>query len=62
MIAARAGYDNSLKMIRDMFTAGHVTKEEYEKTLRAHKDSQDEMKSDQRDIAFDAFLKNNSPL
>mmetsp|Transcript_34174 Transcript_34174/g.62919 ORF Transcript_34174/g.62919 Transcript_34174/m.62919 type:complete len:300 (+) Transcript_34174:248-1147(+) len=62
MIAARAGYDDSLGTIGNMFTAGHVTKEEYEETLRANKDSLDEMKSDQRDIAFDAFLKNNSPL
>ena len=54
MIAARAGYDESLKTIRDMFMAGHVTKEEYEKTLRAHKDSHNEMQSDQRDRAIDA--------
>jgi len=55
MIAARARYDESLKTIRDMFMAGQVTKKEYEMTLRAHKDSQDEMKSDQRDIAADAI-------
>eukprot|EP00579_Thalassiosira_antarctica_P010984 CAMPEP_0201921174 /NCGR_PEP_ID=MMETSP0903-20130614/9580_1 /ASSEMBLY_ACC=CAM_ASM_000552 /TAXON_ID=420261 /ORGANISM="Thalassiosira antarctica, Strain CCMP982" /LENGTH=305 /DNA_ID=CAMNT_0048458087 /DNA_START=115 /DNA_END=1032 /DNA_ORIENTATION=- len=64
MIAARAGYDDSLGTIGNMFTAGHVTKEEYEETLRANKDSLDEMKSDQRDRtrAVDIFLKNNSSL
>ena len=62
MIAASSGYDNSLKNIREMFMAGQVTKEEYGKTLRAHKDSQDEMKSDQRDIAIAAFLKRRQSL
>jgi len=62
MIAARAGCDDSLKMIRDGFMAEYVTKEEYEKTLRAHKDSQDEMQSDWRDTAVDVYLKNHSSL
>ena len=30
---------------------GHVTKDDFEKTLRAHKEAKDAMKSDQRDRA-----------
>ena len=51
MIAARAGYDEPLKRVGDGYKWGIVTKEEYESTLRAHKDSQDEMKSEQRSTA-----------
>ena len=49
MIAARAGNQDSLDNIRRGFMNGMVTKEEYERTLRAYKESVDEMKSDQRD-------------
>ena len=48
MIAARAGYNDSLKEVGEGYKKGLVTKDEYESTLRAHKDSQDEMKSEQR--------------
>ena len=48
MITARAGYHSSLNAVRDGYKRGHVTKDEYASTLRAHKDSQDEMKSEQR--------------
>jgi hypothetical protein len=34
---------------------GHATKDDFEKALRAHKEANDEMKSDQRDAAA-AFL------
>ena len=51
MIAAMAGYDKSLKEIRDCFLDGHATKDGFEKALRAHKDAADEMKSDQREAA-----------
>jgi hypothetical protein len=51
MIAARSGYDKSLKLVGEGYKAGHVTKDEYASTLRAHKDAQDEMKSEQRDEA-----------
>jgi len=51
MIAARAGYDNSLKEIGEGYRAGHVTKQEYATTLRAHQRVRDEMRSKQRDIA-----------
>ena len=48
MIAAKAGFDASLKAVADGYKRGHVTKDEYAGVLRAHKDSQDEMKSEQR--------------
>ena len=44
------------------FKNGHVTKDDdYERTLRAHKESQDEVKSEQRDkaskaVEYDEFL------
>ena len=56
MIAAGAGYDKSLKGIHQLFTKGHVTKEDFEKALRAHKDAKDEMSSEQRDAAA-AYLR-----
>ena len=51
MISAGAGYDKSLKEIREGYMNGHVTKDDFEKALRAHKEANDEMKSDQRDFA-----------
>ena len=52
MIAARAGMDQSLKMVGEGYKLGFVTKDEYTSTLRACKDSQDGMKSEQRAKAF----------
>ena len=51
MIAAKAGWDASLKAIRQCYMVGHVTKDDFEKALRAHKEAKDEMKSDQREVA-----------
>jgi len=51
MIAARAGAERSLKAVGEGYKAGHVTKDEYANTLRAYKDSQDAMKSQQREEA-----------
>ena len=51
MIAAGQGYDDSLKVIRDLFANGYATKDDFEKALRTHKEAKDEMKSDQRDKA-----------
>ena len=52
MIAAAAGHDDALKWLRSYgFMEGRVTKEEYEKALRAHKDSQDAMDSNLRSKA-----------
>ena len=51
MIAARAGYELSLKNVNRGFMKGMVTKDECANTLRAYQKSQDEMKSDERDKA-----------
>ena len=51
MIAAVAGYDSSLKKIREGYMNGHATKVDFERALRAHKIAKDERKSDQREAA-----------
>ena len=51
MISAGAGYDESLKAIQEGFVCGHVTKDDFERALRAHTEAKDEMRSDQRDAA-----------
>ncbi|KAL7533270.1 hypothetical protein ACHAXR_005135 [Thalassiosira sp. AJA248-18] len=51
MISSGCGCDDSLKEIQKGFSDGHATKDDFEKALRAHKESKDEMQSDQRDAA-----------
>ena len=51
MIAAGSGDNASLKKIKQMYTNGHATKDDYAKALRAHQAYLDEIKSDQRDKA-----------
>ncbi|KAL7524819.1 hypothetical protein ACHAXR_000730 [Thalassiosira sp. AJA248-18] len=46
MISASAGDDESLKNVNHGFSKGWVTEEEYEKTLRAYKESTDELEGD----------------
>ena len=48
MIAAKTGNADSLQGMLDAYSRGLITKEESEETLRAHKESLDEMKSEQR--------------
>ena len=49
MIAAAQGHDHALENVRDLgYMRGHVSKDDFAKALRAHKDAQDEMNSDQR--------------
>ena len=51
IISAMAGESASLKKVGEGFRCGMVSKEEYEKALRAHKCAKDAMKSEQRDRA-----------
>ena len=51
VISGMAGDKLSLDTIKEGYMAGHVTKEDYSKTLREYQKSQDEMKSDMRDKA-----------
>ena len=49
LLAARAGYKDSLDQVKVGFVHGIVTKDEYENALRAYQSRQDLMKSDDRD-------------
>ena len=49
ILAARAGDKLSLDTVKDGYKHGHITKDEYANTLRAHQKSQDEKKSEARD-------------
>ena len=51
MMAAKCGFKVSLQTVKEGFTQGHVTKQDFEKTLRDYQASCDETKSDQRDRA-----------
>ena len=48
MVAARSGYDTALKKVGEGYKVGHVTKDDYAKTLRAYQFSVDQMKSQER--------------
>ena len=51
MIAANGGDKDSLDQIKVGFRKGHVTKDDFETTLRAYQSSCDKTKSEQRDRA-----------
>ena len=48
MISAAQGNDNALEMIKEGYLDGHITKDDFAKALRAHKDAQDEIRSEHR--------------
>jgi len=48
MIAARSGHDKSLKKVGEGYKDGHVTKDDYTKTLSTYQLSVNAMKSVQR--------------
>ena len=50
-IAAKAGSNDSLGVVKYGFEKGLVTKDEYESTLRSFNERHKEMKSDMRDKA-----------
>ena len=51
MIAVGSGDNDSLKMIQQLYTTGHATKDDYAKALQAYQAYLDEIKSDDRDKA-----------
>ena len=51
MISASAGCDDSLKGVQAGYRDGIVIKDDFEQTLRAHKKSSDELKSEWREKA-----------
>ena len=54
-ISAGAGYNDSVKNIQQMYTAGHATKQDYTEALRAYQEYLEDVRSEQRDqaAAFD---------
>ena len=50
-IAAGAGYNDSVKHIQQLYVAGHATKEDYGRALRAYQKCLEEIRSEQRDNA-----------
>ena len=57
ILAAKAGFKDSLDNVKEGFMNGLITKDEYANTLRAHQQRVSEMKSDMRDEAekFEEF-------
>ena len=53
IIAARAGHPESLDKVKKGFMDNHVSKDEFEQTLRVYHERQARMKSDARDAAAD---------
>ena len=51
MIAVEGGYNESLKLIKEMYSNGYATKDDYAKALKAYQAYLSEIKSDQRDKA-----------
>ena len=47
-IGAKYGGDHCLSMLETCFLEGDITKDEYEEASRSHKESKDEMRSEQR--------------
>ena len=54
MIAVRSGYDESLNVIKGLYSEGYATKEDYTKALQSYQDYLGEIKSTQRDEAASA--------
>ena len=55
-IAAECGHVDSLHCIREMYSDGHATKEDYGRTLQAYSTYLDDVKSDQRDRTEVSYL------
>jgi len=51
MIAVSSGHSNSLTRIKELYTNGDATKDDYAKALRAYQSYLSEVKSSQRDKA-----------
>ena len=51
IIAANLGEEHSIKTLKDCYKEGHLSKEDFAATLRAHQAAVDAMKSPQREVA-----------
>ena len=57
IIAAKLGFDYSMKQLLSMYKDGYITKDEYGATLRTHQAAIDATKSEQRDAADEVIRK-----
>jgi localization factor PodJL len=55
IIAAKLGHDESMKALGKIYSAGNITKEEVDDTLRGHQAAIDATKSAQRDAALSYY-------
>ena len=51
MIAVRDGFDGSLNKVKELYSDGNATKDDYMKALQSYQEYLEEIKSDQRDKA-----------
>ena len=51
IIAANLGYNKSLTALKQLYTDGHASKEDYANALRAHQAAVDATKSEDREVA-----------
>ena len=51
-IASNLGHDKSMKALWKQYSAGNITKEDLEATLRSHQAAIDEMKSPEREASY----------
>mmetsp|Transcript_6049 Transcript_6049/g.8578 ORF Transcript_6049/g.8578 Transcript_6049/m.8578 type:complete len:146 (-) Transcript_6049:243-680(-) len=51
IIAANLGDDDSIQMLKEMYSCGYVSKEDFASALRGHQAAVDATKSAQRDLA-----------
>ena len=56
IIAAKLGYDDSLKAVKNLYKTGHVSKEDFAAALRGHHAAIVAMKSPQREEAYELDL------
>ncbi len=56
IIAAKLGHEGSMKKLWKRYSAGNITKEDLDATLRTHQAAIDETKSEQRDVG-EAFFR-----
>jgi hypothetical protein len=53
IIAAKLGYDESLESVKNRYSVGDVSKDDYTGALRGHKAAIEATKSPQREAAYD---------
>ena len=60
IIAAKLGYDDSIKALKVGYAAGRVSKEDFAAALRAHQAAVNATKSPQREAAAEAEAKGDT--